>query len=282
MKKMLTLFSIITLSISCSCSTNNSNSYIYNVYEKDERYLLADIPYNEVRINVSFSYEEMPSDELNEKYINELGLRKYKKYLEILPYCSYILTYKFPIDDFNERDKKFFENLKNSDLISNVSIYYFKEYGALAKINTEYYGFKDDNNIEYTTLEEIKIDAGIYSTKEMFENALENALIHKKIENNQMQTILNKFPNSFFDEKSLVVLGTSTSGSISDTHTLYDVYFKDNTIYGLIEIAYANSFLLLAIKEQTHCICISKDYLENINQIELLYCPYSRLELINK
>ena len=276
------IFLIFSLSLASGCSSNNQDGYTYNVYEKDERYLLADIPDNEVHINVSFSYTETPSEELNAKYIKELGLRKYKDYLVPYPYSSSIITYKFAINKFKERDKKFFESLRKSDLISDVSIYYFKEYGALAKINNDYYGFNEENNIDYTMLDDIKFDAGIFSTKDMLENALEKALIDMKIQANQLQTILDKYPDSFFNENILIALGTSTSGSISNKHTLYDVYLKDNTIYGLVEMGYPDPkyYVFAQTKYLTHCISVSKDYLESINKIELLYCPYTRLDLI--
>lgn len=279
MKKSLSLFSIIMLLLSNGCSTNSQDSYTYDVYEKDEKYLLANIPYKNVEVTIYFSYSEVASDEMNQKYIKELGLRKYKKYLVDLPYTSNSIYYRFAVNDFKEKDKKFFESLDRSDLVKFLNINYVKQYSTIAKINNEYYGLNENYTIGYSILGEIRIDAGMYLTNEM----LENALINKKIETSQILSILDNYPNSFFDENILVVLGTSISNSMSYKHTLYDVQLKNETIYGLVEVSYPdiNSLLLGAIKEQTHCISISKDYLESIKQIELLYCPYSRSEIFN-
>ena len=131
MKKILSLFSIIILLLSNGCSSNNQDGYTYNVYEKDERYLLADIPYKEVDIDIYFSYEGTPSEEINAKYIKELGLRKYGDYFVPLSYTSPRISYRFAINKFKERDKKFFESLENSDLVKSVDIDYIKQYGAL-------------------------------------------------------------------------------------------------------------------------------------------------------
>lgn len=267
------------LLLSNGCSTNSQDSYTYDVYEKDEKYLLANIPYKNVEVTIYFSYSEVASDEMNQKYIKELGLRKYKKYLVDLPYTSNSIYYRFAVNDFKEKDKKFFESLDRSDLVKFLNINYVKQYSTIAKINNEYYGLNENYTIGYSILGEIRIDAGMYLTNEM----LENALINKKIETSQILSILDNYPNSFFDENILVVLGTSISNSMSYKHTLYDVQLKNETIYGLVEVSYPdiNSLLLGAIKEQTHCISISKDYLESIKQIELLYCPYSRSEIFN-
>lgn len=150
-----------------------------------------------------------------------------------------------------------FEIHQNNDsiLVSDSS----EEWDFIYRINTEKYGFNENNRVYFTIIEE-KIDDGIYNTFDEYKS--------KSIESNYNKSLFNNF---------MIINLKDITGTFY-FYSLYDAYVENETLYFLVESKYNK----IADQKETvydFSVILEDKYLENVTKLKLL-CPYGDIDKV--
>ena len=301
---------VISLCLSCDFTNKKTDSFNYSIVPGREDLLGADIDIKYIRVSINLrildydeplvipdgaSIEEKEQIMFNhllesnkyylqyhQYYIKAFNLQKYDKYRYFGKQITNSIGYKFEIGELTEDMVNEFKSLVDFVNILGVSIYNVKDckYDYMFKLNPDYYGFKEENKVDFCIYYGQSISYGVYSSYSQFIDAYKRLSINNTINTEgELYKICNE---NFFEDYALI----SIRGVVDDfsiyQYLMDSIYIKDGKMHVNLKIGIGNGTflppysLLFSVKKDVldgltySDICVN--YPENIRN--LIYNEY--------
>ena len=290
---------VTSLCLSCDFTNQKTDSFNYSIVPGREDLLGADIDIKYIRVSINLrilDYDEplvIPDDatidesnkyylQYHQNYIKAFNLQKYDKYRYFGEQITKSIRYKFEIGELTEDMINEFKSLVDFVNILGVTIYNVKDckYDYMLKLNPDYYGFKEENKVDFCFYNEQMISHGIYLSYSQFLDAYKRLSLDNTINTEgELYKICNE---NFFEDYALISI-RGVDGDFSIYQFLMDsIYIKDGKMHVNLKIGIGNDTflppysLLFSVKKDVldgltySDICVN--YPENIRN--LIYNEY--------